>query len=170
MLLGATDADCGALSVLGEHAVIETATAAANARARIDLFFMFVFGQLHTVPPPTTECLKQCRCIGKTIGLRLDQVNPPLLVGLLRAQQRKIARVAALPLSLRQIQCDLARIGCLCRSLDGLCVLLERRQGVGYILKGGQYGAAILLGCLIVSGFCSTLMMQERAALKNRCS
>ena len=61
------------------------------------------------MPPAAAQRLKQRRRVGKTIGLRLHEVDAGLLIGLFRAQQRQIADVAVLPLPLRQIQSYFAR-------------------------------------------------------------
>ncbi len=120
------------------------------------------------MPPAAAERLKQRRRVGETIGLGLHQVDPGLLIGLLGAQQRKVAGVAVLPLSLGQIQRDLGGIrggrGC----LQALGVLFERRQGVGDILKGGQDRAAILFGRLNIGGLRGALLVQQRSALEDR--
>ena len=114
------------------------------------------------------ECLKQRRSVRVARRLRLHQADAGLLVTLLRAKQREVAGVAALPLLLRQIQCDFGRIGGARGGLEALGILLQRHQGVGDVLEGAQHGAAVLLRGLSVRSLRSPLLVQEGAALEQR--
>jgi len=102
-------------------------------------------------------------------GLRLHQRNLALLVGLFGVQQRQIVGVAVAPLTLRQIARDFGRIGGGLGRLQGLGVLFERGQGIGDILKGGQHGAAILFRSLSIGRPGGAFLVQQLAALEQRC-
>src|SRR5215469_11641822 len=132
-----------------------------------ELFSMIVRGQTLPVPPAAAERMKQCRGVGIAAGLGLYQVDPGLLVSLLRAQQRQVACVPVLPLPLGEIERGFRgrfRGG---RCLQRLGILCECGEGVSYVLKGGQNGAAVLLGRLPVGRSGGALLMQQRPALED---
>ena len=75
------------------------------------------------MPPAAAQSLKQRRSVCVAAGLSLHQVNARLLVGLLGAQQREVACIAVLPLTLGEIQRDFCGIGCGRRCLEPFGIL-----------------------------------------------
>src|SRR5580658_3134343 len=118
-------------------------------------------GHIGAVPPSAAQSLKQRGCVGVTIRLGLHKVNEGLLIGLFRAQEREVVRVAGFKLFLRQVEGDACGIFGGCRGLQGVGVLLERIKGIRDILERGEDSAAILFIGLGVSCSCGALPMLE---------
>src|SRR5215469_6915212 len=74
-------------------ATIDVSVEFRERRGRAELFVMSVRGQILPVPPATAQCLEQRRRIGIAAGLGLRETDPGLLIGLLGAEQRQVARV-----------------------------------------------------------------------------
>src|SRR5580658_274511 len=137
---------CGPLSsreVQAPPPSIAASTASAAARAqrcaawdargeRGALISMIVRGQPLPVPPAAAEGLKQRRRVGVAAGLCLHQADACLLVGLLGVEQREVARVAVLPLTLGEIERHFGGGVGGGRRLELLGVFGERCQRIGY--------------------------------------
>ena len=124
--------------------------------------------QSRAMPPAAAQRLEQCCRVGIPIGLRLDQVKPRLLRALLGAEQHEIAGVAILPLTLRQIEGEIGRIGRARRCFQTNRVLFQGRQRIGDILERAQHGTAILFRRFDIGGLRRTLLVQQRTAIEYR--
>ena len=93
-------------------------------------------GHVRAIPPSTAQRLEQRGGIGVTICLGLHQVNHGLLIGLFRAQQGKIVRIANLHLLRGKVECNFSGVGRGRSGFETVGVLFERMQRAGYILKG----------------------------------
>src|SRR5438445_9228795 len=72
-----------------------TASAAASPRVSEDLF-RICGRQLRPMPPAAAERLEQRCGIGKSVRLRLHEIEPRLPVGLIRVQHGEIACISIL--------------------------------------------------------------------------
>ena len=128
---------------------------------------MFPPGQIGAIPPAASQCLKQCRRIGETIGLRLQAIDPRLLIGLFGIQHREIVGVAVLQLALGQIERHPGGVFGRRGRLECERILLECGQRVGDILEGSLHRAAILLECLHIGVPCRVFLVHECPAVEN---
>src|SRR5690242_20303664 len=91
---------CACVVSVGEQpqtkAANNAAPTAANAVGR--LMRIFVLRQLGAMPPAAAKRLVQRRGIGETVGFRLHQSDPRLLITLLGVQEREIPAVPGLDL------------------------------------------------------------------------
>src|SRR6185437_786340 len=104
----------------------KTAANAANTvecsvRRGAVLFPMVFRGKILSIPPATAQSLKQRSRVGIAAGLSLHQIDPRLLIGLLRAEQYQVTRIAVLPLMLGEVEC----------SFGGICRGRRRFETVG---------------------------------------
>src|SRR5579872_581981 len=141
--------------------------AAGTARGARRLFSMSLRRERLSMPPAAAERLKERGGVGVAAGLSLHQVDARLLIGLLGAEEREVRCVAVLPLTLREVECGLGRIGGGGGGLQLFGILGERRQRIGHVLTGGEDRAAILRGRLVIRGLRGALLVQQGSALED---
>src|SRR6516164_7761897 len=78
---------------------------------RSALFSMIVRGEILPMPPAAAQRLKERGRVGIAARLSLYQADARLLVGLLGAEQREVARIAGLPLTPGEVQRRFGGIG-----------------------------------------------------------
>src|SRR6516225_5645262 len=152
------------------HSTAATAAAREDMRnkrgarhERSALFSMIVRGEILPMPPAAAQRLKERGRVGIAARLSLYQPDARLLVGLLGAEQREVARIAGLPLTPGEVQRRFGGIGGGGGCLQLFGVRGERGERIGDILAGCQNGAAILCGCLQVAGSRGALLVQQRS-------
>lgn len=75
------------LKIVGRHRSESLEESMCSSAAIRQTLLGLAFGNIRTIPPSPTKCLKQRRRIAVAIGLSLCQIDHGLLVHLLRIQQ-----------------------------------------------------------------------------------
>jgi len=97
--------------------------------------YLSLFRVSISVPPPAAERLEQRCRVGIARCLRLDQVDPRLLVLAFCVQKRQIAHPAQLELLLGKFKCTAGGLVGVCLRLKRFCVRIECAKHVGHILE-----------------------------------
>src|SRR6266567_845011 len=145
-----TEGLLSSLSLGDEHPVNMSATNIASANRRSErLSSIGAAVQVGSMPPTAAKRLEQSRGVGKAAGLGLNKAEPGLLVCLFGVQHSEICIITILVAKPRKIEAGLGGIRRCGRGLHSFCVMLERAQRVGDILKSDEHRSAILLRRLL---------------------